>query len=115
MNITNSEELISNERHDRRRINDCVVSRRRVKDQDAFGTFLRNVDAAREKISGSSKMHSGIPLLLSLVKSYVSGEYRKIPCSSIVAAVADQLAREEKRGMFAGIPIIGQWTCIHVQ
>ena len=59
--------------------------------EDAFATFLKNIEATVKKIPGVGNLLSDIPLLVSLVKSYVDGEYKDIPYNSIVAVVATLL------------------------
>ena len=59
--------------------------------EDAFAAFLKNIEATLKKIPGVGNLLSDIPLLVSLVKSYVDGEYKEIPYNSIVAVVATLL------------------------
>ena len=56
--------------------------------EDAFEKFLKTIEETLKKIPGIGNMLSDIPLLVSLVKSYVAGEYKEIPYNSIVAVVA---------------------------
>ena len=62
-----------------------------ISDKDGFEKFLINIEATLKKIPGVGNLHSDVPLLVSLVKSYVSGEYKEIPYNSIVAVVATLL------------------------
>ncbi len=59
--------------------------------KDAFDTFLKNIESTLKKIPGVGNLLSDIPLLVSLVKSWVAGEYREIPYNTIVAIVATLL------------------------
>ena len=59
--------------------------------EDAFDKFLKNIEATLKKIPSVGNLLSDIPLLVSLVKSYVEGEYKEIPYNSIVAVVATLL------------------------
>ena len=56
--------------------------------EDAFEKFLKTIEETLKKIPGIGNMLSDIPLLVSLVKSYVAGEYKEIPYNSIVTVVA---------------------------
>ena len=56
--------------------------------KDAFDEFLINIETTLKKIPAVGTLLSDIPLLVSLVKSYVSGEYKEIPYNAIVAVVA---------------------------
>ena len=62
-----------------------------TKDKDAFDKFLVNIEATLKKIPAVGSLLSDIPLLVSLVKSYVTGEYKEIPYNSIVAVIATLL------------------------
>ena len=59
--------------------------------EDAFAKFLKNIETTLKKIPSVGNLLSDIPLLVSLVKSYVEGEYKEIPYNSIVAVVATLL------------------------
>lgn len=59
--------------------------------KDAFEKFLKNMETTLKKIPSVGNLLSDIPLLVSLVKSYVKGEYKEIPYNSIVAVVATLL------------------------
>lgn len=56
--------------------------------KDAFETFLKNIETTLKKVPGAGTLLADIPLLVSLVKSYVDREYTEIPYNSIVAVVA---------------------------
>ena len=60
-------------------------------DGDAFAKFLMNIEATLRKIPSVGNLLSDIPLLVSLVKSYVDGEYKDIPYNSIIAVIATLL------------------------
>ncbi len=57
----------------------------------AFDSFLENIEATLKKIPAVGSLLSDIPLLVSLVKSYIGGEYKEIPYNSIVAVIATLL------------------------
>ena len=59
--------------------------------EDAFAKFLKNIEATLKKIPNVGNLLADIPLLVSLVKSYVEGEYKEIPYNTIVAVVATLL------------------------
>lgn len=60
-------------------------------DEDAFAKFLKSIEATLKKIPNVGNLLADIPLLVSLVKSYVEGEYKEIPYNTIVAVVATLL------------------------
>ncbi len=60
-------------------------------DQDAFDQFLKNIEATLKKIPNVGSLLSDIPVLVSVVKSYVTGEYKEIPYNTIIAIVATLL------------------------
>lgn len=62
-----------------------------TKDKDAFDKFLKNIETTLKKIPNVGNLLSDIPVLVSLVKSYVTGEYKEIPYNVIVAVVATLL------------------------
>ena len=59
--------------------------------KDAFDHFLKNIELTMKKIPGVGSLLSDIPLLVSMVKSYVAGEYKEIPYNTIIAVVATLL------------------------
>ena len=59
--------------------------------KDAFDKFLQNMETTLKKIPSVGNLLADIPLLVSLVKSYVTGEYKEIPYNAIVAVVATLL------------------------
>lgn len=59
--------------------------------RDAFDSFLANIETALKRIPAVGNLLSDIPLLISLVKSYVNGEYKEIPYNSIIAVIATLL------------------------
>ena len=62
-----------------------------LKDKDAFDNFLKDIDLIMKKIPVTGNLSKDIPLLVSLVKNYVSGEYKEISYNSIIAVVATLL------------------------
>ena len=60
-------------------------------DEDAFDKFLKSIEETLRKIPNVGSILSDIPLLVSLVKSYIGGEYKEIPYNSIIAIVATLL------------------------
>ena len=79
-----------------RKLRDAVDSKKEqaehiTNDGDAFDKFLKNIEATLKKIPNVGNLLSDIPLLVSLVKSYVEGEYKEIPYNTIVAVVATLL------------------------
>lgn len=60
-------------------------------DEDAFANFLKNIEATLKKVPNVGNLLADIPLLVSLVKSYVEGAYKEIPYNTIVAVVATLL------------------------
>lgn len=55
---------------------------------DAFDAFLKSIDSVLGKIPDIGNLLSDIPFLVSLVKSYVAGEYTDIPHHMMIAVVA---------------------------
>ena len=79
-----------------RKICDAVDSKKAqaeyiTNDEDAFAKFLKDIEATLKKIPNVGSLLSDIPLLVSLVKSYIDGEYKEIPYNTIVAVVATLL------------------------
>ncbi len=62
-----------------------------TQNKDAFDKFLQNMESTMKKIPNVGNLLSDIPLLVSLVKSYVSGEYKEIPYNTIIAIIATLL------------------------
>ena len=64
-----------------------------AKDKEAFEKFLQNIEATLKKIpdTNAGNLRSEIPVLISLVKSYIAGEYNEISYNTIVAVVATLL------------------------
>ena len=60
-------------------------------DADAFDRFLKSIEETLKKIPHVGNLLSDIPLLVSLVKSFVGGGYREVPYNSIIAVVATLL------------------------
>ena len=59
--------------------------------KEAFDKLLKNIEATLKKIPAIGNLLSDIPLLVSLVKSYIIGDYKEVPYNSIVAAIATLL------------------------
>lgn len=62
-----------------------------TRDKGAFDKFLVDIEATLKKVPGVGNLLSDVPLLVSLVKSYINGEYKEIPYNSIVAVIATLL------------------------
>ena len=62
-----------------------------TQNKDAFDKFLVDIEATLKKIPSVGNLLSDIPLLVSMVKSYINGEYKEIPYNSIVAVIATLL------------------------
>ena len=59
-----------------------------TENRDAFEEFLKKMEQVLQKIPAVGKQLTDVPLLVSLVKNYVTGKYREIPYNSIVAVIA---------------------------
>ena len=59
--------------------------------EDAFEEFLSNIEKTLKKVPLAGDMLSDVPVLVSLVKSYVTGQYKEIPYNTIIAIVATLL------------------------
>jgi len=64
------------------------AARELLKDKDAMERFLERLERKLKLIPLVGNKLSSLPILVSLVRSYVSGEYQGIPFASIVAIVA---------------------------
>ena len=62
-----------------------------VNNKEAFDKLLINIEATLKKIPAIGNLLSDIPLLVSFVKSYITGEYKEIPFNSIIAVIATLL------------------------
>lgn len=62
-----------------------------TENKDAFDDFLKNIEKTLKKVPAIGNLLADIPLLVSLVKSYITGEYKEIPYNSIVAIIATLL------------------------
>ena len=62
-----------------------------INNKDGFDKFLKNIEITLKKVPGAGNLLSDVPLLVSLVKSYINGEYKEIPYNTIVAVVATLL------------------------
>ena len=59
--------------------------------KDAFEKMLKSIEGTTKKIPDNSDLLTNIPMLVSLVKSYIGGEYNAIPYNTIIAVVATLL------------------------
>ena len=59
-----------------------------LKDKDKLEEYLKKLEIKLSKIKGIGKKLSEVPLLISLVRAYIKGEYTDIPFASVIAAVA---------------------------
>ena len=58
-----------------------------LKDQDKLERFLERLERKLKKIPAIGSGLSSVPILISLVRSYVKKEYTDIPIGSIIAIV----------------------------
>jgi len=63
-------------------------ARRLLSDKDEMELFLERLERKLKLIPLVGNTLSSIPVLVSLVRSYVRGEYQNVPFASIVAIVA---------------------------
>ncbi len=59
-----------------------------MNDTDKITDFFKTIEKSFEKYPRFSEKVSNIPVLVQMVKSYVSVEYREIPVRSIIAIVS---------------------------
>lgn len=62
-----------------------------IQDKAAYDKFLVDIEATMRKIPSKGNLREDIPLLVSMVRSYISGEYNGISYNSIVALTATLL------------------------
>lgn len=58
-----------------------------LKDKDKLEHFLERLEIKLSKIPIAGKYLSDVPVLISLVKSYIAKEYTEIPIGSIIAII----------------------------
>lgn len=59
-----------------------------LNDEDQMERFLERLENKLKKVPMVGKKLSAVPMLVSLVRSYVRGDYRDIPIGSIIAIVS---------------------------
>jgi len=59
-----------------------------LKDEDRMERFLERLERKLEKVPVVGKQLSNIPMLVSLVRSYIRKDYRDVPLGSIIAIVS---------------------------
>lgn len=62
-------------------------AKRLLDDQDKMERFLERIEQKLKKIPAVGDKLSNVPILISLVKSYVRKEYQEVPLGSIIAIV----------------------------
>ena len=62
-----------------------------TRNKEAFDKFLLNIETTLKKIPDVGTLRYDIPLLVSLVNSYVAGEFTEISYNAIVTVVATLL------------------------
>ena len=79
---------ITNEEAEREYEKGCKKAEKLLKDPDKLEIFLQRLEKKLKVIPGVGKTFSTVPAMISLVRSYVKGEYTKIPLGSIVGIVS---------------------------
>ena len=59
-----------------------------LENQDKMEEFLRKLEAKLSEIPVAGKQLSMVPVLVSLLKSYIKKEYQDIPVKSIIAVIS---------------------------
>lgn len=59
-----------------------------LKDEERMERFLERLERKLEKVPVVGKQLSNIPMLVSLVRSYIRKDYRDVPLGSIIAIVS---------------------------
>ena len=77
-----SEEVIENELN-----KNSSKAEELLKDQDKLERFLERLERKLQKIPAIGSGLSSVPILISLVRSYIKKEYTDIPIGSIIAIV----------------------------
>ncbi len=79
-----------------------------LNDQDQMERFLERLENKLKKVPIVGKKLSVVPMLVSLVRSYVRGDYRDIPIGSIIAIVSALIYFVSPIDLFPdGIPGLG--------
>ena len=58
------------------------------KNKDLLEKFLKDAEELLKKVPHIGNLLADLPLLISLVKSYIKGEYKNIPENTIIAVIA---------------------------
>ena len=59
-----------------------------IKDKDKTEEFLQKLENKLNEIPKIGKTLSMVPILISLVRSYIKGEYKNVPLGTIIASVS---------------------------
>ncbi|RVU55455.1 YkvA family protein [Anaerosphaera multitolerans] len=59
-----------------------------LKDKDKMDKFLERLERKLSSVPKIGEYLSDIPIFISLVRSYISGEYRVVPMGSLIAVVS---------------------------
>ena len=79
-----------------------------IEDKDKLEEYLKTFEEKLSKIKGIGKSLSEIPILISLVRAYIKGEYTQIPIASIIAVVAALLYLLNVQDIIPDyIPVVG--------
>lgn len=84
------------------------VAENLLNDEDRMERFLERLEDKLQQVPIVGKKLSNIPVLVSLVRSYVQKDYRDIPIGSIIAIVSALIYFVSPIDLLPdGIPVIG--------
>ena len=85
-----------------------VEAERIVNDPDKMELFLQRLEQKLDDVPVVGEQLSMVPVMISMIKSYVKGEYRECPVSTIVAMIASLLYLISPKDIIKdSIPVLG--------
>lgn len=59
-----------------------------LKDENRMNDFLTQLDSKFNAVTGLKEKFANIPLIVSLVRSYIKGEYKELPLGTVIGLVS---------------------------
>ncbi len=79
-----------------------------LNDPDKMEVFLQRLEQKLDEVPLVGEQLSMVPVMISMIKSYVKGEYRECPVSTIVAMIASLLYLISPKDIIKdSIPVLG--------
>lgn len=79
-----------------------------LNDPDKMDVFLQRLEQKLDEVPMVGEQLSMVPVMISMIKSYIKGEYRECPVSTIVAMVAALLYLISPKDIIKdSIPVLG--------